>query len=152
MTQFRSSCLLVPQLIKIISQLVLLSLPEASSSCSLFRNERLLLNLMLYRNASKIYHIFEIQITKTHSLFCFRENIESHKREIDKWNKGRKTIMWVFVFQKYGKFWNISLHHQIEHKFLYFWRMLTAQFRSSSLKRSSFYCHSCFVVHNYVCC
>ena len=29
--------------------------------------------------------------------------------------KGKK-ITWVFVFQKYGKFWSISLEHFIKHK------------------------------------
>ena len=30
--------------------------------------------------------------------------------------KNEEKIMWVFIFQKYGKFWSISLQHSIKHK------------------------------------
>ena len=46
LTQFRSACLLVPQLINIISQL-LYNITRRSSCGSLFRNKRLMLSLML---------------------------------------------------------------------------------------------------------
>ena len=33
-------------------------------------------------------------------------------------NEKEKKTTWVFVFQKYGKFWSILLGHFIKHKLL----------------------------------
>ena len=36
------------------------------------------------------------------------------KKSSTKWTTKKTT--WVFVFQKYGKFWSVSLEHLVEHK------------------------------------
>ena len=37
--------------------------------------------------------------------------------------KNEKKTTWVFIFQKYGKFWSILLGRFINHKAHYFWRV-----------------------------
>ena len=85
------------------------------SKTTLFRNSGFMLKLMLQRNASKFalfleYENFNFTFHAT-SFFPLMNasNSLGENKNVAR-NKIKKT-MWVFVFQKYGKFSSVSLEH-----------------------------------------
>ena len=54
-------------------------------------------------------------LTNAHVYVNIDQGIHWGKNKVAQ-NKKRKKTSWVFVFQKYGKFWSVSLGHFIQHK------------------------------------
>ena len=91
--------------------IIILINPEVSNTFSLFRNKRLMLHEMTYKNASILPFFLEHKNPSRFFIFLFWSTVFPNKCP-DLVGLTKKNT-WGFVLQKFVNFWSISLGHKI---------------------------------------